>query len=120
MSLLAGNFQELLLHVDESVHAAAQQVGNRLRCRPVADPFLHTVHQDFILFLPQFKQNFLPFNEIRHSLGSDFAENRSRGMMRIGQLLPHRVHQACILPHREVHQDPLRRKETLYALLRPA
>jgi len=30
------------------------------------------------------------------------------------------MHQACILPHGEVNQDPLRSKEALDALLRPA
>src|SRR5208282_4680174 len=119
VSLLSGNLQKLLLHLDESIHAAAEQVGNRLCWRPLADTFLHTSHQDFVLFLTQFKKDSLPFNEVRHTLGSHFAQNGSRGMIGIGQLLSERVHQACILPHREIQEDPLRGKKTLNALLRP-
>ena len=57
VSLLAGNFQELLLHVDESLHAALQQVGNGLRRRPFPDALFDPGHQNFILFLSQFEKD---------------------------------------------------------------
>ena len=85
----------------------------------VSDTFLDAGHQDFVLFLSQFKKDFLPFDEVRHALGGHFAQNGGGGMIGVGQLLPHRVHQVGILPHREIQKDPLRGKEALYALLRP-
>ena len=54
------------------------------------------------LLLSQLKQDLLPFNEVRHTLPGYFAKNGRRRVMGIGQLLPHGVHQACILPHREI------------------
>ena len=119
MSLLSGDLQKLLLHVDESLHATPQQVRNRMRRALVSDPFLHAGHQDFMLFQSELKQYLLPLNEIGYALPGYFAKNGRGRVLRIGQLLPHRVHDACILPHGEIQEDPLRSKETLYALLGP-
>ena len=119
MSLFAGNLQEFLLHIEKRLDAAPHQIGDLLCCRQFADSLLDAVHQDFILLLAQFQQYLLPLNEIGHALPGYFAKNGRRRVLRIGQLLPHRVHDACILPHGEIHEDPLRSKETLYALLGP-
>ena len=119
MGLLARNLQEFLLHVDESLHAAPQQIGNSMRRGPVPDPLFHAAHQDFVLFLAQIEQDFLPFDEVRYALPGHFAENGGGRVMWVGQLLPHGVHYACILPHGEIQKHPLRGKEALYSLLRP-
>ena len=85
----------------------------------LSDTFFHAGHQNFMLPESQFKQYFLPLNEIGYAFPGHFAKNGRRRVIRVGQLLPHRVHDACILPHDQIQEDPLRSEETLYALLRP-
>jgi hypothetical protein len=65
----------------------------------VSNPFLHTGHEDFMLFQSELKQYLLPLNEIGYAFSGYFAKNGHRRVLRIGQLLPHGVHDACILPH---------------------
>jgi hypothetical protein len=71
-------------------------------------------------FSPSSSNTFCPLNEIGYTLPGYFAKNGRRRVLGIGQLLPHRLHDAGILPHGEIQEDPLRSKETLYALLGPS
>jgi hypothetical protein len=119
VGLLARNLQELLLHVDEGFHAPAHHVGNSMCGRPGPDVFLHAIHQDLVLLLGQVEKDFLAFNEVGYALSGHLAQNGRRGVMRIGQLLPHSMHYVRILPHHEVQQNPLRREQTLNPLLCP-
>jgi hypothetical protein len=41
-------------------------------------------------------------------------------MMRIRQLLPQSMHDIGVLPHRQIQQNPLGRKQALRSLPRPA
>src|ERR1035438_5771753 len=90
MSLLAGNLQELLLHVDESIHAAPKRIGNSMRSRLVPDAFFHTAHKNLGLFLRQIKKYLLAFNEVSHAFPSYFAQIGGRGVMSSGGLVLYR------------------------------
>ena len=76
VSLLAGDLQELLLHVDESVYTAPQQIDQSMPARAVSHPFFHARHQDFVLLFTQLKKDLLAFHEVGHALSGNFAENR--------------------------------------------
>jgi len=119
----AGNLtpvtEELLLHPDERIHATLQKVRNCLGRGPIPNSFLHTGHENFILFLSQFEKNFLPFEEVVDAVTSNFAENSSGRVMRIRQLLPDGMHNAGILPHRKIQENALCCEETLHTLLGP-
>ena len=119
MRLLSGDLQELFLHVNESVHATPHKIGHRMRSRPFPDAFFHPGHQDLVLFLRQVKEYLLPFNEIGHALPGYFGLNRGGGVMWVSNMLAQSMHNARILAHDQIQQNPLCSQETLQSLLRP-
>jgi hypothetical protein len=90
-----------------------------MRRRLFPDALFHPRHKDFILLLAQIKKYFLCFYEVRHALSGHLAEDGARGMMRVGQLLPQKMHHVCILPHCEVQETPWCGEEALNPVLRP-
>ena len=120
VGLFVGNLQKLLLHVDEGVYAAPQQVDGGMAPRAVTNPFLHSIHQDFVLLLAQVKKHLLSFEKVIHACARHFAHDRRGRMIRVGELLPQDVHDVRILPHRQIEQDALGGEESLYPLLRPS
>ena len=55
-----------------------------------------------------------------HHLAGDLAEQDGGGVLRVGQLFPDGMHDAGVLPHRQIQENALRGEESLHSLLRPA
>ena len=83
MSLLAGSLQKFLLHLNEAVYAASQQIDQRLPTRAVTYSFFHACHQKSVLLLAQVQKYLLSFQKVGHALAGEFAENRRRRVLRI-------------------------------------
>ena len=84
VSLFASDLQELLLHLDEGIHAAPQQINGGMTPWAVADAFLHAGHQDFVLLLAEIEKHFLAFEKVVDALAGHFAEDGAGRMMGVG------------------------------------
>src|ERR1035437_9236203 len=111
--------QEMLFHADDRVDTAAEEIrqgGNRSRS---ADSLLHHGGEDFVLALRQVQQHALRGDEVRNALDGHFGDRRARNVAGLRQPPLKGTDGVGVLPHHQIHQDPLRGEEALRSLLQP-
>ena len=119
MGLLAGDLQELLLHVDEGLCAALQQEVTACAAGQSPTRSFTPCIRISCCCLPNSRSSFWPSMKLVDAIAGRFADDRGWAIIRIGKLLPQRVHDVFILAHGKIQKDTLRGEQALHSLLRP-